>query len=293
MRAMPYRVATPSSVTFSEPQLLVCGRTFSPDIPVIPWDYLSSSTLRSTVSLEETAFLESTGLATTDGVIAQMQVDCRATGSRHITNVPLTAGMQGVRLEVAIGPHQVAQELEVTHHVLLDSRDLEETRDLVAFRRGSRLHSDDKVHRFILEGSAPTFPTEAFAFGPVGLPAQAAWKLRFEPESLDEPYLGVVRLLINLEHPLASDLLTGNPSLARSVLYNSILEQLLLYVADQFPDEVSSDFDDDSIGGVLDQLAQLHLGLSLPRAVSGLRDDRAETLGRLQAGTLFLSPGAA
>ena len=293
MRAMPYRVATPGSVIFSEPQLFVRGEVFPPSLPVTPWDYVSPSTLRSSVTLDEPAFLGSTGLATTDGVVAQMQVDCRATGSRHIANIPLSAAMQGVPLEVVIGPHQVAQQLEVTHGVLLDRPNVEESRDMVAFRRGSRLYSEDTVHRFILEGSAPTFPTEAFAFGPVGLPPQAAWKLRFDPESLDEPYLGAVRLLINSEHPLASDLLTGRPSLAQSVLYHSILEQLLLFVADKFHHDVSADFDETSVGGVLDHLSQLHLGLSLPRAVSALRDDRAETLCRLQAGTMFLSPGAA
>lgn len=289
MRAMPHRVASPASVTFAEPWLEVSGERFGPDDPAVPWDYLLDSTVSSSIAVDEASFLESTGLPTTAGVVAVMQVDCRATGSRRMVTIPLPSGDQPALMQVHLGPNQVAQQIEVTHSILLDTPDREETVDLVAFRRGSRLLPSSATYRFILEGSASTFPTEAFDFGPAGLPAEAAWKLQFDPESLDEPYLAAVRLFINSSHPSASELLSGRPSQAQSVLFHTIVEHLFLIVTERFHADGQNEFQADSVGEALDHLAKVYLGVPLSTAISMLEQDRADTICRLQASTSFLA----
>lgn len=288
MRAMPHRVASSSSATFAEPWIEVSGERFGPSEPVVPWDYLVDSTVSCSITVDEGAFLESTGLATTAGVVAVMQVDCRATGSRRMALTPLPKGTAPVLMQVHLGPHEVAQQIEVTYSIVLNTPDRGETVDLVAFRRGSRLLSSSAPYRFILEGSASTFPTEAFDFGSAGLPREAAWKLQFDPESLDEPYLAAVRLFINTSHPSAPELLSGRASLAQSVLFHTIVEHLLLIVAERFDREVSSEFQADTVGEAIDHLARVYLGVSLATAVSMLKHDRSETICRLQAATSFL-----
>ena len=123
MRAMPHRVASPTAVTFAEPRLAVAGQFFGPTEPIVPWDYLSESTVMSSVSVDEAEFLKSTGLSTLSGVTAQVQVDCRTTGSRHIARIPLTQGGHAVNMEVRLGSHQVADQIEVTQSVVLDTPD--------------------------------------------------------------------------------------------------------------------------------------------------------------------------
>ncbi|KRF42533.1 hypothetical protein ASH01_17065 [Terrabacter sp. Soil811] len=256
---------------------------------MVPWDYFLDSTVSSWISIDEAAFLESTGLPTTAGVLAVMQVDCRATGLRKMVAIQLPGGDVPALLQVHLGPHQCAQQIEVTHAILLDRTSQEDAVDLVAFRRGSRLLTSMATHRFLLEGSASTFPTEAFDFGPAGLPPDAAWKLQFDPESLDEPYLGAVRLFINSSHPSAPELLSGRPSLTQSVLFHSIVEHLLLIVAERFPAEAQSEYQADSVGEALEHLAKVYLGVPLTAAISLLVQDRAETICRLQAATSFLA----
>ena len=286
MRVMPHRVASESSTVFAEPELHVGPNVYSPSDPAATWDYVSEMSVRTTVAVEVTALLHSTGLPSLEGVVALLQVDCLATGSRHIATIPVPSDGRLSDLAVAIGAHTVAQRLEVTQTLLLDA-DRPEGEDLAAYRRGSRLLTPSATHTIILEGSASTFPTEAFDFASAGLPQDAAWKLQFEPDSLDEPYLGAVRLLVNSHHPQAVEILSGRPSLTQSVLFHDVVEQLLVTAAVTF-DDVSRDFVADSVGDALNHLAVAYLGVSLGAAMSLLRSDRSETLCRLQAGTGFL-----
>ena len=291
MRAFPHRVATKSAVTFAEPRLQMGGAEFAAGEPVTQWDYLATSVVVSSVSVDEAELLRSTGLVALTGIVGHLQVDCPTTGSRHSASVPLLAAGETVSIEVRLEPNQVAQRIEVTQSVLLDRPDGHEPPDLAAFRRGSRLWQADRAFRFILEGSASTFPTEAFDFTSARLPSTAAWKLQFEPDSLDEPYLGAVRLLLNSTHPQAPELLSGKPSLVQSVLFHSVVEQLLTTVADRFPGQLPTEFELDSVGEALNHLSTTYLGVPLVVAATRLRDDRAETLCQLQAGTSFLLEG--
>jgi hypothetical protein len=269
----------------------LAGDGFGEGEPVVPWDYLATAIMTSAVSLDVVEFLRSTGLTGITGVVAHMQVDCPATGSRHSAR-SLLAPDGKASIKIPIGPNQVAQRIEVSQSVLLDLQDSNEPVDLAAFRRGSRLWQSDRPFRFILEGSASNFPTEAFDFGAAGLPSTAAWKLQFEPDSLDDPYMGAVRLLLNATHPQAPELLSGKASLVQSMLFHTVVEQLFMTVADRFEGDVPTDFVPDSVGDAINNLTSTYLGKPLADAVRMLREDRSETLCKLQAGTSFLFGGS-
>ena len=64
---------------------------------------------------------------------------------------------------------------------------------------GSMLWRDD--HEVLLEGSGSKFPMEIVDFQTTGwLPEDAPWYLDWEPDFLDHPFMGSVRLLINRSH---------------------------------------------------------------------------------------------
>lgn len=291
MRAMPFRIAKPSAVTFKDPTFQVNGEIFEATTPVTPWDYLSQATVTATATADIEELVTSTGLSSAEGVVALIQVDCPATGFRRTGSSPLQGDGRVIRLDVNIDPHEVAEFIEVTLSVILDRPDSPNAYDGVAFRRGSRLLTHNETYRFVLEGSASTFPTEAFDFEIAGLPKEAAWRLNFDPISFDEPYLGAVRLLINTRHHAAQEILSGKASLVQSVLFHGVVEQMLLTIAASDHDGIPVDFKEGSVGEAMDHLAQMYLDLSLGAAVNYLKHDRAEALCRLQARTGFLGVG--
>ncbi|WP_157073171.1 hypothetical protein [Kribbia dieselivorans] len=281
-------MADPGAIIFGEPVLAVAGQTYAHGEPVESWDYATPFTVIMSVTVDRERFLESTGLSTLDGVVACVAVDCKVSGTRYVERLPLPASGAPADIRVHIGPHQVAQAVEVTPSVVLDSAEGLENPEMVAFRRGSRLISSTRSYRFPLEGSATLFPTEAFSFAAAGFPSGAAWKLNFDPDEIDDPYLGAVRLLINTDHPISGELLSGEPTLARSVLFHEVIAQMLLTVAGSFR-TIPTEFEEDSVGAAMNHLAETYLGLSLAQAVDALGNDRAETLCRLQDRTAFMN----
>ena len=187
---------------------------------------------------------------------------------------------------MTIGPHTVAETLEVRLGLVLN-RSLDST-GLAARRKGSRIHSDQRVFRFPLEGTGGGFPTEAFDFAAAGYPAGAAWRLNIKADSLELPFSSAVRLLINTGHPRANELLSGQPGLLQSVLFHGVLEHMLLAVAAEYPATDTGGYDEGTFGYVLEELTDLHLGMSLGATIDGLAQDRSRVLAKLQEATSFL-----
>lgn len=284
---MPFRTASPTTVQWYPPRLRLAGQEFAANEPVKVWDYLQEFQMVGGLVLDTTQFLEDTGLDTIDGVVAVLQLDCVATGFRQLQTKQITGGEQ--ELVLCAPANSVAIEVEVRYSLALDRPDEGLNASMAAHLRGSRLLTDARVHKFLLEGDGAGFPTEAFDFARAGLPAEAAWKLIYTAESLTDPYMSSVRLQINTAHPQASALLHGDPPLARSVLQYSIIEQLLLTVADASQEQVYESFDEGSVGAVLGELTMLFLSCSLSEAISRIRQDRSGELARLQARTGFMS----
>lgn len=290
MRAMPFRTASDYSVQFTPPSLRVGDIIVEAGKPAPTWDYLTTSTVLGGVRVDTAELLRSTALDDPGVISATMQVDCPSTGFRAMKVLPvLRAADHEAVMHLVIGPHTVADQIEITYGLVL-TRDLAPQTSMAPYLRGSRVFASTQSHRFILEGDAAGFPTEAFAFGPAGLPKGAPWHLRFHVESLEDPFMGAVRLFINTEHPASDQLLSGAPGLHRSVLFHSVLEQLFITAADHGQGEGADDWSEllpashseGSVGAVLSALTNTYLEMALPTAMTAIRTDRARVLTKLR-----------
>lgn len=289
MRAMPFRVASDKSVSFTEPSLRMGDRHIAAGDPAPTWDYLTWSTVSGGFSVDEDELLRSTALTDLAGLSACLQVDCQSTGFRSTKTVPVMSAISHeALLEMDLAPNTVAGEIEVRYGLVLERPNLETQQVMAAFRRGSRVYSLPRTYRFLLEGEASGFPTEAFDFGPTGYPTGAAWHVSFRADSPDEPFMGAVRLFINTKHPAAGTLLSGTPGIVRSVLFHGVLEQLLMTAADLWRDELSDDHEKGSVGAVLSELTGTYLGMTLPAAVAAIHGDRDRVLTKLRESTGLL-----
>lgn len=291
MRAMPFRVATDAAVQFTQPSLHLGDVQIASGEPAPTWDFLTSSTIIGKVRVDENELRRSTALTDLEGLSAVVQVDCPATGFRGMVTVPVNLAVDHeALLQLQLGPHTVASEIEVRYGLILGQA-REEQPNMSAFRRGSRVYSHPRTYRFLLEGEASGFPTEAFDFTPTGYPDGAVWHLSFRADSLDEPFMGAVRLFINTRHPAAETLLSGAPSIQRSVLFHGVLEQLLTTVADQWDEESYTVDEEGSVGAVLNELAENYLGMTLSAAVAAIHGDRDRVLTKLRETTGLLDGG--
>lgn len=288
MRAMPFRTASDDSVEFAAPRLQVGDAVFDAGDPVATWDYLATSTVLGGVRIDPDELRRSTAMADLDGLSAAMQVDCTATGFRETVTVPVLSAVGADALvQVRIGPHTVAGELNVRYGIVLE-REREMGHEMSASRRGSRVYTPAKNFRFSLEGDAAGFPTEAFDFEPTAYPTEACWHLNFRADSLDEPFMGAVRLFINTRHPAASTLLSGTASIHRSVLFHGVVEQLLVSASNRWSDELPAEYEDGTVGHALHELAATYLHMGLAEAISALAGDSERLFTRLRAATGLL-----
>lgn len=290
MRTMPFWVATPESVEFSEPQLQLGEATHAAGDPVSTWDYLSTAVIRTAATINEESLLNSTKLTSIGHLSVTLQVDCPATGFRQVNQVPLTRGKDTYPMELVVEPHTVASTLEVRLGVVLNQTIA--PAGLAAHRKGSRVYTDPRVYRFLVEGTGSGFPTEAFDFERAGYPPGAAWRLNIKAESLDLPFNAAVRLLINTGHPQATRLLSGKPGVIQSVLFHGVLEHMLLAVADSTSPDETTGFEEGSLGAVLEELTTVYLGMTLGATLGALAMDRSRLLAKLQEAAEFLRSDA-
>ncbi|MBB1517268.1 hypothetical protein H5398_15025 [Tessaracoccus sp. MC1679] len=288
MRAMPFRTASEASVQFTPPRLQVGDAIFEAGDAVPSWDFLAAPTILGFFRVEPDELLRSTGMRDLDGLSGTIQVDCRATGFRETVTVPVLSAVGAeAPLQVRIGPHTVAGELEVRYGLVLD-REREVGLEMAASKRGSRVYTPTRSYRFPLEGDAAGFPTEAFDFEPTGYPSEACWHLNFRADSLDEPFMGAVRLFINTGHPAASTLLSGVASIHRSVLFHGVVEQLLVSAASRWSDELPTEYEEGTVGHVLQELSSTYLRMGLAEAISAVHGDGDRVFTRLRAATGLL-----
>lgn len=285
MRIMPYRTARASTV-FSRPTLQTPAGAFDPGEPIDSWDYLTPTTLRSSVTVDRASFGDETGIDPCVEAQFVVQADCPTTGFRQVAKAAITD--QGrASLEVTLPLEACGGVLEVRQMIVLCHE--RSAIGAVAHAKGSRLASDPQSYRFMLEGHGGAFPSEAFDFSlSSSLPDDAAWHLVVRTEDLEIPYLMGVRLLVNTHHPAADEILSGAPGVVHSVLFHSVLEQLLLTVADEASDQVGREYPEESMGAVLEELCDTYLHRSLPNVVNGLKKERSRTLAQIQGATGFL-----
>lgn len=156
-------------------------------------------------------------------------------------------------------------------------------------RDGAILWTDSST--LTLEGSAARFPVSALDFsGAQHLPDDAAWKLEWNPEALDGPVLGDLRLLINSGNDTLVSSLRSGAADTRSVatrafvmfdVARSMVEAAL--AIDRFVEDPEG-FEDGSIGRMLFELiAMCWPGVPFKTLATRRRDDPARLEVELQA----------
>ena len=94
---------------------------------------------------------------------------------------------------------QVAGSVSLSAHLVL-ARTSQPRDNQVAYLRGARIHSSSPFS-LRLEGNAGRFPTEAVSFSELGF-GNAPWTVTCAYEELSDGFMGRIRLLINIEHPV-------------------------------------------------------------------------------------------
>jgi hypothetical protein len=238
------------------------------------WDYASDTTVGVSVDLDEYALLESTGLDSVDELQILAVADCLLAQRRFVGARSLRGHQRGAIVDVSVRlpPGQVAGAVRLSAHLVL-STTTPERKFRVAFRRGSRILSSEPV-TLRLEGDSGRFPTEPVRFSELGL-GNAPWTVLTMYDELSDSFLGGVRLLINMEHPVGQLALDPKESSRVSGLLHADVIRLLIadLAARREGDTDDSSFEEGSVGQVLGSMCQAVLGVSLSTAVRLCRDD--------------------
>lgn len=148
-----------------------------------------------------------------------------------------------------------------------------------------------ETDRVALEGSAARFPMAATDFTVLArVPDGAAWFIEWDPQDLEAPVLGGLRLLLNSEHPrIVSAVRTASDDpaapivrsmiecdVARHLVRTALDNETFLRTAEGFPDE--------SVGRLLiDLVAMVWPGIPLPALRARALQDPARIDAEVQA----------
>jgi hypothetical protein len=205
------------------------------------WDYASQETIGVTVDVNGQAVLGSTGLSSLTTLEIVLVADCPALGRRFVSAEPLTdEPFQRLELAVEIPAGEVASKLELSVHLVLSAAAPRKPR--VASAPGARV------------GWSPRFNLHA----EVNL-EEAPWTLSTSFVGLNDSFMGSVRLLINDAHPLGQAVLGAEQDpVAAERLKLDVFRMLVAATSDEAL-ELSSSYDDDSVGAVIASMCELYL----------------------------------
>jgi len=275
LRLLPHRVADARSVSWHRWWTERDGDRIELSALLAGWDYASRTTVGISVNLDEDALLASTGLDSMDDLEVLAMADCRLAQQRLVATKPLRGHQRGstAHVTVQLPPGQVAGDVRLSAHLVL-ARSTPEREYGVAFLRGSRIGSSEPF-TLRLEGDSGRFPTEPVRFSELGL-GNAPWTVLTAYDELSDGFLGGIRLLVNLEHPVG--LLALNPKAASRVsglLHADVIRLLIASVAARGESTGESFHDEGSVGQVLETICQGFLNMSLRTATRLYKEDPA------------------
>lgn len=188
------------------------------------WDPMTTVHLRRRVTVDLEGVRADCGLDAGDRV--RVVGSWRSTGStlRGLGTVhdhALSEGRLEIVLEMKIPGTEVARDVTVRATLLLLEASAAGSA-VSPHRPGSLLWSDERT--VLLEGIASRFPLELVDFASTTwLPAGAAWFLEWDPDELDLPLLGSVRLYVNTAVPSVVEAIRGaNPDMAAKAISQMI-----------------------------------------------------------------------
>lgn len=206
----PFLRADPQSVDAAAWKVAGTGELLEPRLP--HWDPDLKLRLDRDVAVDLDLLLASTRTGAAD----ELALTCvwksdrtrlRGTGM----TVPLSGrdGRVTVSLSVDVDGHAAGGGLEL-ETLLVRATDVNAPSPVSASRAGSILWSD-RVS-VALEGDAARFPVTVLDFdGVPGLDPGAPWALEWDPQDLDQPVLGAMRLLVNSRDPVAVEAVGDTP----------------------------------------------------------------------------------
>lgn len=229
LRMLPHREADPDSITWGQWWLRTDGDRRPADVIVDGWDYASQLVVEIQPSVDEDAFLESTGLPNLACCDVVAMLECPATAYRVIDRHSLESLVTSVDRVLSIAPPlgSISGRISLSCHVVLRDH-LEDMPPDVARRPGARIASSPRTH-LSLEGDGARFPTEAASFAAMGYDG-ALWSLTTDLSDPEEPFSSSTRLFINTDHTSADALIetkdSAHPFIA-SALEIDIVRQLV------------------------------------------------------------------
>lgn len=262
IRVLPHRPASEQSVSWGDWWYsLASQERHDLDALVTGWDYATPLQFGTQFSINTAELTSSTGLdpSFVDVVI---MADCSSVQQRFVSRATISNEGEGV---ISLPPGAVAQEVKLSAHLVLGRAPLE-AGPRVASQVGARLGSSPTV-RAILEGDASRFPTEILRFSETNY-GYAPWTLTTYFDDPNDSFMGTVRLLVNSEHPLGNDVIqSDSPSVAASLMRLEVTRGLIGELAHRNFHTLSEQWDEGSVGAVVDAMCQFHLGLGMAKAV--------------------------
>ena len=273
LRLYPHRMADVGSVSWHHWWTERDGsRTPLPPM-LLGWDYASEEIVGISVDLDEEGLLGSTGLASIDEFEILAIADCSMMQQRFIARKSLVEHKPGTAtdVELQLPRGRVAGSVSLSAHLVL-ARTSQPRDKQVAHLRGARIHSSSPFS-LRLEGNAGRFPTEAVSFSELGF-GNAPWTVTCANEELSDGFMGRVRLLINIEHPVGRLALEpAAPPWIGRMLRMDVMRLLIAEVAGQVEAADDSSFDEGSVGQVLEKMCKFFVGRGLKAAVRLYRDE--------------------
>lgn len=232
------------------------------------WDYASELTVGLTADVNADLMRSSTRIEDLTSLSLVVVCDCKASQRRFTSAARLDPERAVVDVQLDVPAGQLADSIELSA-VLVLAEDIEPAPDR-AHRAGSRLAASSSP-TVILEGEASRFPTEPLSFAAAGYEA-APWTVSSTAESLDDSLMGSIRLLINEDHSWGQELLSDLSSETSKQLQVDVFRSLVT-LCSELSSEMPTDFEEDSLGGVVDYMCQLYLNRGLAEAVQMIQDE--------------------
>lgn len=301
MKILPYYTAPPDAVEWSVPQLACHNEVIEPGQTFQTWDYLSEIEVSLDCMIDAASLAKGVlgpdpdGTRTPDWLLAHtlvfLQVECPSTQYRQVVDcqVPLV-GRQQRSLLLTIPAGVVANDLTLTAAVILRFP-VPRTGPLVPSTAGNRLVLDEPHWRVTLEGKGASFPLSAFNFKGTGYPEGALWYLDMQAGRLRDPFMSVVRLLVNTGHPRSASLLSQSnedDDLPEIVQFD-VLATMFEAMATLPEDDLRSDFEEGTLGRILQEHADVYLGKDLADVAGGIAGDLPAFRAELQRAVGFLA----
>ena len=165
------------------------------------WDYNSGIILARKVVIDTSSICKDCGLQHDAVFRLSVTVLSRGSGVRmrcFHQDVAVSKSVEQVSIQTDVGNTALSGSAVIA--TVLSLVDPGKTPGVFApVMAGSLLWRHE--HELLLEGSGSKFPMEVVNFTDAGwLPENAPWYLEWEPDFLDHPFMGSVRLLVNSTH---------------------------------------------------------------------------------------------